>query len=189
MSKWNTILEKQFASQGMFLIRSKLSITAFLFLVLYRSTALQSQSFLINIESLCKQKLVNNRSIPSTHAKRKITNLSGKHSFTLHPSLSLYRQTDRQTDRQRNKYTCCAWAGETFFPIDLLCQFYGSCGKQVLVLLTYLEYNTVVVLCQYFGSGRKQFLVLHTYLEYNTVVHCASFLVVAGNSSQNENTF
>jgi hypothetical protein len=34
-------------------------------------------------------------------------------SFTLHPSLSPYRQ--------RNKYTHFAWAGETFFPVVLLC--------------------------------------------------------------------
>ncbi len=25
--------------------------------------------------------------------------------------------TDRQTDRQRNEYTCCAWAGGTFFQL------------------------------------------------------------------------
>ncbi len=60
------ILEKQLSSQDMFLVRSKLSITACLFLVLYRSTSLQSLSFLKNIETfLCKQKLVNNCSIPS----------------------------------------------------------------------------------------------------------------------------
>ncbi len=48
------------------LIRSKLSITAYLFLVLYKSTSLQSLSFLKNIETfLCKQKLVNDCSIPS----------------------------------------------------------------------------------------------------------------------------
>jgi hypothetical protein len=33
------ILEKQLASQDMFLIRSELSITVYLFLVLYRSTS------------------------------------------------------------------------------------------------------------------------------------------------------
>ncbi len=61
------ILEKQLTSQDMFLIRSELSITAYLILVLYRSTSLQSLSFLKKIETfLCKQKLVNNRSIPST---------------------------------------------------------------------------------------------------------------------------
>ncbi len=49
------ILEKQLASQDMFLIRSELSITAYLFLVLYRSSSLQSLSFLRNIETfLCK---------------------------------------------------------------------------------------------------------------------------------------
>ena len=49
------ILEKQLASQNMFLTRSKLSITPYLFLVLYRSTASQSQSFVKNIKSfLCK---------------------------------------------------------------------------------------------------------------------------------------
>ncbi len=40
------ILEKQLTSQDMFLVRSELSITAYLFLVLYRSTSLQSLSFL-----------------------------------------------------------------------------------------------------------------------------------------------
>ncbi len=50
----------------MFLVRSELFITAYLFLVLYRSTSLQSQSFLKNIKTfLCKQKLVNNHCIPS----------------------------------------------------------------------------------------------------------------------------
>ncbi len=43
------ILEKELASQDMFLIRSNLSITAYLFLVLYRSTFLQSLSFLKSI--------------------------------------------------------------------------------------------------------------------------------------------
>jgi hypothetical protein len=36
------ILEKELTSQDMFLIRSELSITAHLFLVLFRSTSLQS---------------------------------------------------------------------------------------------------------------------------------------------------
>ncbi len=49
------ILEKQLIYQDMFLIRSELSITAYLFLVLYRSTSLQSLSFLKNIKTfLCK---------------------------------------------------------------------------------------------------------------------------------------
>ncbi len=49
------ILEEQLASQDMFLIRSELSITVYLFLELYRSTSLQSLSFLKYIETfLCK---------------------------------------------------------------------------------------------------------------------------------------
>ncbi len=48
------VLEKQLNSQDMFLVKSKLSITVYLFLVLYRSTSLQSLSFLKNIETfLC----------------------------------------------------------------------------------------------------------------------------------------
>ncbi len=49
------ILEKQLASQDMFLVKSKLSITAYLFLVLYRFTSLQSLLFLKNIENLSAQ--------------------------------------------------------------------------------------------------------------------------------------
>ncbi len=36
---------------------------------------------------------------------------------------TLLALTDRQTDRQRVKYTRFAWAGGTFFPVVLLCQF------------------------------------------------------------------
>ncbi len=43
---------------------------------------------------LCKWKLENNRSNPSMHAKRQITNVSLKHSFTLYPSLSPYGRTE-----------------------------------------------------------------------------------------------
>ncbi len=65
MTIWYFILKKQLASQNMFLIKSKLSITTYLFLVFYRSTSLQSRSFLKNINNfLCKQKLVNNCIIP-----------------------------------------------------------------------------------------------------------------------------
>ncbi len=49
----------------MFLVKSELSVTTYLFLVFYRSTTLQSESFLKNMDNfLCKQKLVNNCSIP-----------------------------------------------------------------------------------------------------------------------------
>jgi hypothetical protein len=89
---------------------------------------------------------VNNRSIPSTHAERHITNLSVKHSLLYILLLAL---TDGQNDGQRNEYTCCAWAGGTFFPVVLLCQFLVLAGNRFwfYILLMYLEYNTVVVLC------------------------------------------
>ncbi len=49
------ILKKQLASQIMFLVKSKLSITTHLFFVFYRSTTSQSRSFLKNINNfLCK---------------------------------------------------------------------------------------------------------------------------------------
>jgi hypothetical protein len=48
------ILEKQLASQNTFLVISELSITAYLLLVFYRTTSMQSLSFLKNIEILCK---------------------------------------------------------------------------------------------------------------------------------------
>jgi hypothetical protein len=56
---------------------------------------------------------MNNRSISSMHAERKINVHSHKHSLIPYPSLSPYRQTHRHTDGWRNKYTCCAWAGRT----------------------------------------------------------------------------
>ncbi len=85
------ILQKQLANQGIFLMRSKLFINVYLFLALYVSITLQSRSFLKNIKNfLCKKKLVNNCSILSMHAERKITVRSHKHSFTPYPSLSPY---------------------------------------------------------------------------------------------------
>ncbi len=90
------ILQKQLASQGMFLIKSKLSISAYLFLALYGSTVLQSWSFLKNIKRfLCNQKLVNNCSIPSTQAERKSTNLSNIQADRACGS-SAHGQTDSQ---------------------------------------------------------------------------------------------
>ncbi len=93
---------------------------------------------------------MNNRSIPSTNTERKITNLSDKHSFTPHPSLSPYRQTELQrngiTEKRNTHY---AWAEGTFFLVVLLCQFFVLAGNifWFYILLMYLEYHTVVVLC------------------------------------------
>ncbi len=47
---------------------------------------------------------MNDHSIHSVHAERKMTNLSGKHSFTPNPSLSPYRQTDRMMDGETNTH-------------------------------------------------------------------------------------
>jgi hypothetical protein len=42
-----------------------------------------------------------------------------------------------------------AWAGGTFFPVVLLCQFSVLAGKRFwfYILFMYLEYHTVVALC------------------------------------------
>jgi hypothetical protein len=71
---------------------------------LYGSTTLQSRYCFPKISRtfLCKLKLVNNCSIPSTQVERKITVCSHKHSFTPYPSLSPYSPMDRMTDRGTN---------------------------------------------------------------------------------------
>ncbi len=80
---------------------------------------------------------------------------------------TLLALTDRMTDRQSNEYTrfgwaggtgpCFAWAGGTFLPVVLLCQFLVLARNRFWFLHTtkYLEYHTVVVLCKFFGSGGK----------------------------------
>ncbi len=62
------------------------------------------------------------------HANRKITVRSHKHSFTPYPSLSPYSWTDRITDRETNTLAAHGLE-ELFFPVVLLCQFFGSGGK------------------------------------------------------------
>ncbi len=62
--------------------------------------------------------------------------------------IHLLTLTDRWNHRQRVKYTHCAWAGRTFFPVVLLCQFLVLAGNRCwFSILMYLEYNTVVMLC------------------------------------------
>ncbi len=91
---------------------------------------------------------MNNRSIPSTHAERKITVCSHKHSFTPYPSLSPYSLTDGITDRETNTLAAHGLE-ELFFSVVLLCRFFWflAGNRFWCYLLTYLEYNTVVVLC------------------------------------------
>jgi hypothetical protein len=81
---------------------------------------------------------VHNRSIPSTHAERKITVRSHKHSFTPYPFLSPYRQTDRMTDRGTNTLAARGLE-ELFFPVVvLLCQFFGF-WREIGFGVTYLR--------------------------------------------------
>ena len=132
-----------------------------------------------NIENfLYKQKIVNNRSIPSTHTERQISDLSVKYSFTPYPSLSPYSQMESLTEKGIHSLHV-GW--RNFFPVVLLCQFLVLVGYRFwFYILTYLEYNTVVALCQFFGSGGKQFLV---YVRTQCTIQmcgCVSFSVVAG---------
>ncbi len=67
---------------------------------------------------------------------------------TLLLCIPLLALMDGQNDGQRNEYTRCTWAGGTFFPVVVLCQFLFLVGNRFWVdILMYLEYNTVVVLC------------------------------------------
>jgi hypothetical protein len=61
---------------------------------------------------------MNNCSIPSTHAERKITVCSHKHSFTPYFSLSPYSRTDGMTDGGTNTLAACGL--EELFPVVLL---------------------------------------------------------------------
>ncbi len=99
-----------------------------------------------NENFLCKWKLENNCSIPSTHVERKITGHSHKHSLTLYPSLSPYRWTESQMEKQIDLLRM-GW--RNFFPVVLLSQFLVLAGNRFwfYILLMYLEYNTVVLLC------------------------------------------
>ncbi len=83
------------------------------------------------------------------HAKKKLL-------FVLINTLLLYipllaitdRQIDRQTDRQRVKYTCYTWAGGTFFfSCAVVSVFCAGNMFWFYILLMYLEYHIVVVLC------------------------------------------
>ncbi len=70
---------------------------------------------------------MNNCSIPSTHAERKITICSHKHSFTPYPPLSPYRQTDRITDGGTNTLAACGL--EELFSSCAVVSVFGSGGK------------------------------------------------------------
>ncbi len=107
-----------------------------------------------------------NRSIPSTHAERKITVHSHKHSFTPYPSLSRYSPTHGMTNRGTNTLAACGLE-ELFFPVVPLCQFF-SYGGEIVLGVTDLPYQlcryvffwlwrVIVFGCtgQFFGCGGK----------------------------------
>ncbi len=90
---------------------------------------------------------MNDHSIPSMHAERKITNLSHKHPFTPYPSLSPYSPTDGMTDGEMN--TLSAHGLEELFSscCVVVSVFWFLAGNRFwCYLLTYLEYNIVVAL-------------------------------------------
>ena len=65
-----------------------------------------------------------------------------------------HRQTDRQTDRQRNELILGGLGNQKKLvpqgPVVLLFQFFVLAGNRFwfyILLMMYLEYNTVVVLC------------------------------------------
>ncbi len=90
---------------------------------------------------------MNNLSIPSTHAERKITVHSHKHSFTPYPSLSPYSQTDRMSDGETNTLAAHGLE-ELFSSCAVVLVFWLLAGNRFwCYLLMYLEYNTVVALC------------------------------------------
>jgi hypothetical protein len=119
-----------------------------LFLALYGSTTIQSWLFLKNVKIFVwvpKQYLLGFFIL-----KKQLANIPDRGFLFLRNTLLLcslcpYSQTEWQTET----HTCFAWAGGTFFPVVLLCQFSVLVGNRCwfYILLMYLEYYTVVVLC------------------------------------------
>ncbi len=79
---------------------------------------------------------MNNCSIPSMHADRKITVFSHGHSFTPYPSLSPHSPTEGIMERQIHSLRM-GWSN--LFSVMLLCQFFGFWWKIGFVLLTYVS--------------------------------------------------
>ncbi len=102
---------------------------------------------------------MNNCSIPSMHAERKITLHSHKHSFPPYPSLSPYSQTDGMMDRGTNTLAVCGLE-EIFF--HLCCCVSFRLWQEIVLGGTYLPYQ----LCR-----------------------CVFFFVAAGNSFGLHRTF
>ena len=158
-------------------MRSKLSVSVYLFLALYGSTTIQSRLLLKNIKNFVwfpKQYYLG-----FFFLEKQLANILDRGFLLLRNTLLLYSlllwweslfsmvytlllyslDPHGQNDWQRNEYTCFAWAGGTcprfawaggtFFPVVLLCQFSVLAGNRFwfYILLMYLEYHTGVVLC------------------------------------------
>ncbi len=90
---------------------------------------------------------MNDHSIPSMHAERKVTVCSHKHSFTSYPFLSPYSRMDRMTDIEMNTIAARGLE-EPFSSCAVVSVFWFLVGNRFwCYLLTYLEYKRVVVLC------------------------------------------
>ncbi len=97
--------------------------------------------------------LVNNCSIPSMHAERKITVCSHKQSFIPYASLSPYWRTNRITDRETN--TLDARTLENFFSsCAVLSVFWFLVGNRfwcyTLIYVSRVQYSCGVVLVFWF---------------------------------------
>ncbi len=102
--------------------------------------------------------------------------------FTLFYS-TLLTLTDGQNDGQRNKFTCFAWAGGTFFFSCAVVSVFCSGMKQVLVLhTTYVlrvPYSCSVVLVFLVLAGNSFWCYVRTQCTIQLCV-CVSFFVVEG---------
>ncbi len=109
---------------------------------------------------------------------------------TLLLHIPLLTLTDRQNDRQRNKYTCCAWAGGTFFQLCCCVSFWF--WREIGFCFTYLCTQSTIQLwcCVSFLvlAGNSFWCYVHSQCTIQ-LCGCVSFFGWAGNSSQNENTF
>ncbi len=84
--------------------------------------------------------------------EKQFANIPDRGFLFLRNTLLLYSLalTDGQTDGQRNEYTRFAWAGGTFVPVVLLCQFFVLAGNRFWLY---------ILLCNLSGLGNQKKLV------------------------------
>ncbi len=98
---------------------------------------------------------------------------------------------DGITDRETNTLALRGLEELFYSCAVVLCQFLALVGNRF-----WFTYSCTWSTIQLWGcvsflvlAGNCFWCYVHTYLVYNTVVLLCQFLVVAGNSSQNENMF